>query len=84
MVENAKLNPKLTIQVVKFSYSEMASKDSTIFHFLIDITVALNYKWKMGQIVVVFSEYLNFNFFPRGLWSKFCIKINCAVCSIRG
>ena len=38
MVENAKLNPKLTIQVVKFSYYEKVSKDLTIFHFLIDIT----------------------------------------------
>ena len=44
MADNTKLNANLTIQVVKFSYSEKVTKDSAIFHFLFDIMilVALN------------------------------------------
>ena len=64
MADNTKLNANLTIQVVMFSYTEKVTKDSAIFQFLFDIMnlVALNHKWKMGQIVVAFLEYLNFNF----------------------
>ena len=47
---------------VKFRYSEKATQIWSIFFFLFDITylISSNYKWKMGQIFVAFSEYLNF------------------------
>ena len=40
-----------------------ATKFWPIFHFLFDITyiIASNYKWKMGQIFVAYSEYTLYN-----------------------
>ena len=45
-------------ETLKFGYSEKKTHKSLAFHFLFDVS---NYKWKMGQIFVAFSKYLNFN-----------------------
>ena len=52
----------LKLHLVKFIYSEKATKIWHTFHSLFEITyiVASNYMWKMGQVFVPFSEYLNF------------------------
>ena len=44
------------IEIAKFRYSEKANLPLFFWHYL----VASNYKWKMGQIFVAFSEYQNF------------------------
>ena len=49
---------------LKFKYSEKATKICPFSHFLFDIyLVASNYNWKICQIFVSFSEYLNFTMF---------------------
>ena len=46
---------------VKFRYYEKAAQIWPIFHFFFcHYLVSSNYEWKMGQIVVAFSEYLTF------------------------
>ena len=58
----AQLSQKQHVISLKFRYSEEATKMWPIFHSFFDITcyVVSNYKWKMGQLFVAFSEYLNF------------------------
>ena len=67
-------NPKFKIltNLLKFRYSEKATKISSIFQFFWHYLVASNYKWKMGQIFVAFSEYLNFNQSERFLFVFLC------------
>ena len=70
---------------LKFRYSEKATKigpSSTGFwHYF----VASNESWKMGQIFVAFSEYLNFNYSHRYLMWGFenVIKKGCSNIYIR-
>ena len=49
----------------KFRYSEKATKSWSIFLSFLHYLVTSNYNyWKMGQMFVAFSEYLNFTTRP--------------------
>ena len=50
-------------QVLKFIYSEKATKFCEIFALLLSYVVPVKSKVKISQNFVAFSEYMNFNFF---------------------
>jgi hypothetical protein len=52
---NIEFKPFYPLKMVKFKYSENATKIWPIFYYFFDIT-----KWKMGIIFAAFLEYLNF------------------------
>ena len=62
--------------LLKFRYSEKATKIWPIFFFGIMYLVALNYNWKMGQTFVAFSEYLNFMKFRQILFATTTYRKN--------
>ena len=47
--------------LVKFIYSEKATKFCEIFHLLLSYVVPVKSKGKILQNFVAFSEYMNFN-----------------------
>ena len=50
------------IKLVKFIYSEKATKFCEIFSLLLSYVVPVKSKMKISQNFVAFSEYLNFNY----------------------
>ena len=56
VTDNTLLFPHYKVQVFWESHKNLAHFPLFIWHYL----VASNHKWKMGQIFVAFSEYLNF------------------------
>ena len=51
--------------VIKFIYSEKATKFCEIFALLLTVyTTVVKSKVKISQNFVAFSEYMNFNFIP--------------------
>ena len=47
--------------MVKFIYSEAATKFCEIFHLLLTVCTVVKSKGKISQNFVAFSEYMNFN-----------------------
>ena len=54
--------------VVKFIYSEKATKFCEIFSLLLTVCTVVKSKGKISQNFVAFSEYMNFNPIPYGLF----------------
>ena len=51
------------IEILKFIYSEKATKFSEIFPLLLTTVHTVKSKGKISQNIVAFSEYMNFNNF---------------------
>ena len=58
--------------MVKFIYSEKATKFCEIFPLLLTLSTVVNSKGKISQNFVAFSEYMNFNRFdPSNIQSEY-------------
>ena len=51
-----------SFEIVKFIYSEKATKFCEIFLLLLIVCTVVKSKGKVSQNFVAFSEYMNFNF----------------------
>ena len=60
--------------LLKFIYSEKATKFCKIFNFLLSNVVPVKKKMKISQNFVAFSEYMNFN--RKNRIPKMAIKIS--------
>ena len=74
----AQLSQKQHVISLKFRFFEKATKIWPIFHsfFFWHCLAVSNYIWKMGQLVVAFSKYLNFmNYYNDWIrnWKDFLI-----------
>ena len=58
--------------LLKFIYSEKATKFCEIFHLLLTTVHTVKSKWKILQNFVAFSDYMNFNGL-KTFWSSICI-----------
>ena len=56
------LESSLVFRLVKFIYSEMATKFCEIFPLILTAVHTVKSKGKISQNFVAFSEYMNFNF----------------------
>jgi hypothetical protein len=62
-------------RILKFIYSEKATKFSEIFTLLWTMCTVVNSKVKISQNFVAFSEYMNFEKRLHNYWEKFVISL---------
>ena len=63
---------QIKVQIFWEGHKNLTHLPLFIWHYL----VVSNYEWKMGQIFVAFSEYLNFKDLRSSPYTWFCLRIS--------
>ena len=69
-----RINACFNLYIVKFIYSEKATKFCEIFPLLLTVCTVVKCKGKISQNFVTFSEYMNFTN-PFLVWSNGCERL---------